>query len=329
MTKSSIPHGKARARFHLWGLMVPLGLMLVLGVLPLTWVSALPRLVPVHWGANSQPDDFSSPTTLIWTMTLVGVGVIFFLWVLGILLGKDIMTRRVLVGTSAFCVGVVGGGPLLILWLMRTQTAEEISVAFITTAALIAGIVLGIVAGAVLPKDKFVAATSHLDAGAPRTALSDSEFGVWVTRTDSRTGYIIAGINFIFFAALIIATQLWWLVLFALLLSLVMVTMFAWNVRVDQTGLSVTSVARVPKRHIFLDEIENAEVSTVNALSDFGGWGLRTGFSGATGVILRSGPALQVNMSGNRTFYVTVDDAATGAALLNSLVDRARPATDS
>ncbi len=329
MTTSGIPHGKARVRFHLWGLMVPLGIMLVLGLLPLTWISALPDLVPVHWGAKSQPDEFSSPTTFLWTMILIGIGIILFLWVLGMLLGKDIMTRRVLVGTSVFCVVVAGGATLLILWLMRTQTAEEVSVGFITTAALIAGIILGIIAGWSLPKDKFVAATNHPDAIAPRTALSDSELGVWVTRTDSRTGYIIAGINIVVFTAVIIATQLWWLIVFALLLSLVMVTMFAWDVRVDQTGLSVTSVARVPKRHIFLDEIENAEVSTVNALSDFGGWGLRTGFSGSTGVILRSGPALQVNMSENRTFYVTVDDAATGAALLNSLVDRARPATDS
>lgn len=329
MTKSGIPQGKPRTRFHIWGLLVPLGLLLILGLLPLTWISTLPELIPVHWDGSGQPDDFNAPNSFIWTMILIGLGTILFLWVLGIILGKDIMTRRVLVGTSVFCAVVTGGAPLLILWLMRTQSAEEVSVGFITTAALLAGFVLGSITGWLLPKDKFVAATSHPATSAPRTELSDSELGVWVTRTDSRAGYIIAGINVVVFTALIIATQLWWLVLFALLLSLVMVTMFAWNVRVDQTGLSVTSIARVPKRHIYLDEIESAEVSTVNAMSDFGGWGLRTGFSGSTGVILRSGLALQVNISGNRTFYVTVDDAATGAALLNALVDRSRPATES
>ena len=329
MTTSGIPHGKARVRFHTWGLIVPASLVLILGLLPLTWISTLPDLVPVHWGVSGQPDGFGSPSSFIWTMALIGLGIIILMWVLGIGLGKDNMTRRVLVGTNVFLAVVSGGIPLLLLWLMRTQSAGEVNSDLTTAIVLIVGAILGVGAASLFPKDKFIAATKHPAPTAPRTALSESEFGVWVARTDSRTGYIIASINVVVFAALIIATQLWWLVLFALLLSLVMVTMFAWDVRVDQTGLCVTSVARVPKRHIFLDEIENAEVSEVNALSDFGGWGLRTGFSGATGVILRSGPALQVNMSENRTFYVTIDDAATGAALLNSLVDRARPATDS
>jgi hypothetical protein len=36
--------------------------------------------------------------------------------------------------------------------------------------------------------------------------------------------------------------------------------------------------------------------------------------------VLRSGPALRLALRNGKTFLVTVDDAATGAALLNDLI---------
>jgi hypothetical protein len=41
---------------------------------------------------------------------------------------------------------------------------------------------------------------------------------------------------------------------------------------------------------------------------------------GAAAVILRRGPALKLTLRDGKTFLVTVDDAATGAALLNDLL---------
>ena len=63
----------------------------------------------------------------------------------------------------------------------------------------------------------------------------------------------------------------------------------------------------------------------------------RTGFSfgyrggllvfGAAAVAVRRGPALRLALRDGKTFLVTVDDAATGAALLNDLIGRAAPST--
>ena len=44
---------------------------------------------------------------------------------------------------------------------------------------------------------------------------------------------------------------------------------------------------------------------------------------GRASVVLRSGPALRLTRRDGRTFLVTVDDAATGAALLNDLIAEA------
>ena len=41
---------------------------------------------------------------------------------------------------------------------------------------------------------------------------------------------------------------------------------------------------------------------------------------GAAAVVVRRGPALRLALRDGKTFLVTVDDAATGAALLNDLI---------
>jgi hypothetical protein len=45
---------------------------------------------------------------------------------------------------------------------------------------------------------------------------------------------------------------------------------------------------------------------------------------GAAAVVLRQGPALRLTLRDGKTFLVTVDDAATGAAPLNDLIARLR-----
>ena len=51
---------------------------------------------------------------------------------------------------------------------------------------------------------------------------------------------------------------------------------------------------------------------------------IRTGVGGRIGVVMRGGEALEVVRTGGRRVVVTVGDAATGAALLNTLAARAR-----
>ncbi|GAA3029785.1 hypothetical protein GCM10020000_03060 [Streptomyces olivoverticillatus] len=58
-------------------------------------------------------------------------------------------------------------------------------------------------------------------------------------------------------------------------------------------------------------------------MRDFGGWGYRAR-PGASGIVLRSGDAISARLTTGSEFVVTVDDAATAAALLNTLADRER-----
>jgi hypothetical protein len=97
---------------------------------------------------------------------------------------------------------------------------------------------------------------------------------------------------------------------------------FAWTIRVDARGVRMRSSLGIPRITIPLANIESADVIHVQAIAEYGGFGVRWGLGGRFGVILRSGEALQVLRHNGRSVVVTVDDAETAAALINGLVAR-------
>jgi hypothetical protein len=92
------------------------------------------------------------------------------------------------------------------------------------------------------------------------------------------------------------------------------------RVRTDEVGLTV-EFGLVPwlRKRVPLARIRDAGHRDVRAFRDFGGWGYRIK-GGATGIVQRSGDALAVRLDSGREFVVTVDDARTGAAVLNGLL---------
>jgi hypothetical protein len=93
------------------------------------------------------------------------------------------------------------------------------------------------------------------------------------------------------------------------------------RVNVDRHGLRVVyGHLGVVRQLIPLHKIERATAVEVRPMTH-GGWGYRGSlilFGKAT-VLVRGGEAIEVTQRNGRRFIVTVDDAATGAALLNAL----------
>jgi hypothetical protein len=92
------------------------------------------------------------------------------------------------------------------------------------------------------------------------------------------------------------------------------------RVRTDEVGLTV-EFGLLPwlRKRIPLARIRDAGHRDVRAFRDFGGWGYRIK-GGSTGIVQRSGDALAVRLDSGREFVVTVDNARTGAAVLNGLL---------
>ncbi len=160
-------------------------------------------------------------------------------------------------------------------------------------------------------------------AGADRLALAAREQVAW-TRTVNSPGLWATGGATMATTALLGLLVGWWTAVPALVVALVTTAGARVRVSADARGLTVAStLLPKPRVRVPLDRIAAADTRSVSALRDFGGWGYRVR-ADARGVILRSGDALAVRQASGAVFCVTVDDAATAAATLNALADRAR-----
>ena len=111
----------------------------------------------------------------------------------------------------------------------------------------------------------------------------------------------------------------------ALLLVSLVVTTAVFQVRVDARGLSVRSLAGVPCFRVAPEEVGSVAVLEARSLGLSGSWGIRAR-PGRVTIVMRSPTGIGVTRRDGGTFFVTVNDAATGAALLAALAARAENA---
>jgi hypothetical protein len=196
-------------------------------------------------------------------------------------------------------------------------------------ACIAAGAIVGTLAWFFQPAAEW--AKPGLPAASAPLAIAPGERVVWLrTATMARGGAI--GIAAAVLAVLVAAFVAWltgapeglvWLLgLLGVLLLTLAATTVAFHVRVDEAGLSVDSMLGLPRFRIRLADIASAAAVDVNPMGEFGGWGLRLSVDRRFGVVLRRGEAIEVVRTNGRRFVVTVDDAATGAALLEALLRR-------
>ena len=162
------------------------------------------------------------------------------------------------------------------------------------------------------------------DPDAPRVPLAAGVRAVWVRSQR------MAGLTLLIPALLLGGTVIGfvvdsWLPLWvAGLVAGLMAAMGFWTVTIDHAGLRYQAVLGLPRRTVALDHVIDATVVQAHPLRDVGGWGIRMNRQGGTGLYLRAGEAIEVHIRDSAPLVVTVDDAATGAGLLNTLLDRAR-----
>jgi hypothetical protein len=108
----------------------------------------------------------------------------------------------------------------------------------------------------------------------------------------------------------------------AVLIAILAATSVAFHVRADDGGLTVRSVVGIPRFRVRLAEMSTASKVEINPMGEFGGWGLRLGADRRFGIILRAGEAIEVARTNGKRLVVTVDDAGTGAGVLEALMAR-------
>ncbi|WP_411083251.1 DUF1648 domain-containing protein [Streptomyces sp. cmx-18-6] len=155
-----------------------------------------------------------------------------------------------------------------------------------------------------------------------RIALADGEVAGWA-RTTGAWWLPLSSLLLLASAGGLAYAVGWYSATPLFLFALLAVTFSRPHVTVDRRGLTVSGLLPWPRVQVPLERIEAADSREVNAVAEFGGWGYRIR-PGRSGFIVRSGEAIVARRTNGRDFIVTVEDSATGAALLNTLVDRRR-----
>lgn len=284
----------------------------------------LPDPLATHF-SGTVPDGFTGRTGFAFLCAglTVGIGALF------VLAG----TRR---ATSARWSVVTGYGTaglvtsaLVSVLLVNADAADAAADArtplWHQIAALLVGMAMGLVGWLVTRRLRLPDGLSgQAGADAGRLDLAEGEVAGWTRTVSSRPLALLGLVLTVLGCALAVPTG-WPVGVPLALLGLLMLSFSRITVTVGPRGLGVSSAALPrPRIQVPLAGMSGASSRPVSPLGDFGGWGWRIR-PGATGIILRSGEALVVKRANGREIAVTVDDSATAAALLNSLIPRTVP----
>jgi hypothetical protein len=326
------------------------GALLAAGIaVPATLWSRLPSRVTDHWtlaGTANGTAPRLVPFVTLGVLAIVGIRLIAFGWAAprkaGLARGRAVTGALALPrGRAAGSAPATAGAALIAvgLFLMAVETASVIMVTVVnlgggglrSASVGPAGLVgpfggaalLAAFGGYLLRRYGGLGAT---DDGGPRPSLGlrAGERAVWTGRARSRWAWA-AAVLLIVAGVIVGAAAAQWTPAVVLLVIGVMTLGFT-SVRVTVATRGVTvgygplglRLTRIPLRRIA------SAVALEQAPFSFGYRG-NLFMIGAAAVIVRRGPALRLTLGDGKTFLVTVDDAATGAALLNDLI-KAEPA---
>lgn len=313
------------------GVVVPLALTAVVLALILAWLAELPSPAATHWGPTGV-DGFGPPVTFVWLSILLGFvlpAVLTITTVIGVRehWGGGV---RLLVGMA---LGISGLSAVINLGAVGMQRgladakqAEDLG-GFMLLGFGAFVVLIGI--GWLLQPHIRPAPATPLQP-AHVAAITSGERVVWLaTASLSRRAMflisllVVVIVGLTAFMAIRFTDRMWVPALTLLLIGGAFASSASFRVRVGPDGLSVRSPLGFPRVQVPLGEIVSVRAVQCNPFGEFGGFGWRLGLDGRTGIVLRRGPAIEVERRDKRPLVVTVDGAAIAVGVLRAYLDRA------
>ena len=319
-----------RTRMLVAGVILPLLIAAAAVVAMLLALPALPATVAVHWGPSGLPDRFGSPVGFLLLVPLVVLAYSAFVFFL--VKGQATVNQRIVIAVAPFVatvLGVMGAGALVIQSGLASGQ-DSPSILPVVAIGFGVGIALAIATWFFLPAPDPI---PELDPSTlPTLDLGADERAAWVRRVEPArwlgTLLVVVGALVVVGGGAVvwIAASTPVLVVYLVIMGFIAfasVSSLFWTVRIDSRGLVARSVLGVPRFTVPIGDVEAAASVAVRPTSGFGGWGLRWGGKGRLGIILGSGPALEVRKKSGGALVITTADSERAAALLNSLAVRA------
>ena len=287
----------------------------------------LPTRIATHWNARGQADDFMSlDAVLVWGIASPIVMALFMAG-LGVVMKQQAALGGAAAGTAVFTAGIMLGSAYSQRGLAEGESAPLSNSLFLIPILL--GLVIGIGVGLLLRRrtDGGVA-SGPLPADAPRLGLGTShDTASWSGELRrGRTGPTIlatsALVIFVVGIVLWVYSGVWVVTLVAVLLLAVVPLLYA-DVTIDRRGVRVVALG-IALKTVPLNEVQYARVVNVSCMGDYGGYGYRGGFDGSWGYVTADGEGIRIEQSDDRALVLTIDDARTAAATLNTLAEAVR-----
>jgi len=323
-----VRHARAR-RALTWAMLVTPLTIVVAAVVVMFAAGGDPgREVIVHWGPDGA--DGWGPA---WTypVLLVAIG-----GVLPVLLWWMIARVSRVGGTAVFLAGLmIWLDAFLAVGLTASLLAQPDVIGWWFAIAFAAGLLLAAPAWLWLPRE---APTASVPTELNPVDLAPGQVAVWSRPVLMSRAFIVVMVLVTVLAlgatvfATIVTDGAAWISLFApVIVAAALVLTLGWRVTVGPRGLTVRGFAGFPVFRVAIDDLASVTVVRIEPLADFGGWGIRgtltpTG-QGRTGIVVRAGAALEVTRRDGRQLVVTVDDATTGAAVLQAHQATSTPPT--
>ncbi|GAA2856303.1 DUF1648 domain-containing protein [Microbacterium arabinogalactanolyticum] len=321
---------RARRMLVTIGLLGPVVITAVVVVLIIGWLPSLPDPAATHWGVGGV-DRLGSPTMYLWLAIGVGLGLPVLIVAMVLAMGRtqwggaSRLLGGMALGLSALSAVINGGSVALQRGL--SEAAQVGPIWPVVVGGFCALLVLTAV-GWVLQPDVRPTPAKPLEP-AHLASISAGERVVWMaTASMPRVAMLIIG----FIVVLVVgitavmvfeAHEAFWIPLLTLvIIGFAFATSASFRVRAGADGLTVRSQVGFPQVHVPLDEIVSVRAVECHPFGEFGGFGWRVGMDGRTGIVLRTGPAIEVERRDKRPLVVTVDGAEVGAATLQAYLDR-------
>ncbi|MFS0893144.1 DUF1648 domain-containing protein [Microbacterium sp. 179-I 3D3 NHS] len=325
---------RARRTFFLVAVVAPLIISAAGVATLLVWLPSLPDEVATHWGVNGA-DAFGPPSAYLWIILGIGFAVPVIIATTTILtIGEHWGAAARLLGALAVALAAFATTLSLgSLVIQRDVSASDVipGIEGVMAASFAAFAVVGAAAWAIQPRVRAEPGRTLEPKHAVRVA--DGERVVWLGTTSmpraALAGLLVVLVALAGLAVFLLATGReggWIVTVVLVVVAVALAATASFRVRVTPEGFAARSLLGWPRIVIPIDEIDSARAVEVSPFGEFGGWGWRVGMDGRSGIIMRSGPAIEVSRRGRHPFLVTIDGAGTASELLQAYVGRARAA---
>jgi hypothetical protein len=323
MTGRIVDHTTARRAALVAAIWVPLAIVIaseavIIGV----GAARSPQLI-VHWGAG--PDRTGPWWTYAVLVAAIGFPVIAFI-------GFFMVRATRMVGMNAWMPAIAIGITVFHSLGMGVGSVVLNASRFAPALPLGGGVVLALAAAFLtwwlLPRE--APASTGVEA-ADALPIRPGEVAGWTGKVDLPAWFVslIAAVAaaLIVVGVLLLLTigwKLWPIFLSPALLLVVLLVTAQFVVTAGPRGFVVRSALGWPRLSIPAASLAKAGVVQVDPMADFGGWGIRwvigPSRKGRWGIVTHRGPGLEVVRRDGRSIVVTVDDAGTAAAVLETYV---------